>query len=94
VRSNQRLIKIKRRLTEWWRILKSSLIPLVIQTTRQANRCVCTDIALEDFAVVSKLLDDLLSPVFAQAKLFALTAFNTEKTQNFRVIGTLHAVHV
>ena len=74
--------------------MKTTFGPEGVQATRQTNRRVCANVALEYLTIVPNLFDDLVSPVFTQSKFLNLAPFNAEHTQNFRIIGILHAVYI
>ena len=77
-------------LAEGRGVNKSTVGPQSIQTARDTQRGVHADVALKDFAVVTQLLDDLVSPVVRKAQFRALTSVNAQQAASvgFRLMSS------
>src|SRR4051794_11535816 len=73
----------------WWCVLNAASVPQRVQAAIDFQRSALAEVALEHFAVVADLLDDLYDPVFRQFQVFAVFTVSTQHTSDVRVFGGL-----
>ncbi len=85
-----------RGLADWRRVLDTALVPQSVETACDLQRAACTDVAIEDFAVIAHALDDIIGPVIGQAEVGAdrRALFDAEEALDIRVCRILHLVDV
>src|SRR5689334_5452091 len=76
-------------------VLQTALVPQLVQAAGQAQRRLQADIALEAFAVVADLLDDVIGPVLGHAHHLAHVVFHAQHAAHFRILrGGFHLVDI
>src|SRR3954468_8905458 len=73
-----------------WGVLDAALVPQRIDAAGDLQRRAVADVAVEDFAVVTERLDDVIGPVVAEADALAEGAVGAEQTLNVLVLRSLH----
>ena len=62
--------------------MNATVVPQRVQATVDFQGSALAQVALEHFAVVTDLLDDLYDPILLHFQVFAVFAVSTEQTAN------------
>src|SRR6516162_4698505 len=83
------------RSADGWRVLQAALVPQLIEPAGQTQRSLQPDIALEAFAVIAHVLDDIVAPILRQTHHLAHVVADAEHALQLLILRRrLHLVDV